>query len=98
MELDDAYDNGTYIAGSKAYPARWQAAAQNWIAQESRVGRARLALPYGAGAREVFDLFLPVGSPQGLMIFVHGGYWRALDRRYWSHLAQGAHANGRDLG
>ncbi len=94
MELDDAYDNGGHIAGSEAFPARWQAAARNWIARESRAGRARIALPYGEGAREVFDLFLPDGPPLGLLVFVHGGYWRAFDRSYWSHLAQGAHEKG----
>lgn len=78
MELDDAYDNSGHIAGSKSFAARWQAAAQKWIAQQSRAGRARLAKPYGDGAREVFDLFPPHGSPQGLVVFVHGGCWRGV--------------------
>ncbi len=31
---------------------------------------------------------------KGLVFFVHGGYWRAFDRSYWSHLAQGPLARG----
>jgi acetyl esterase/lipase len=35
---------------------------------------------------------LPV--PEGLVVFVHGGFWRAFDRRSWTHLAGGAVAAG----
>ena len=32
--------------------------------------------------------------PRGLVVFVHGGYWRAFDRELWSHLAGGPLARG----
>ena len=51
--------------------------------------RARLDLAYGATARERFDLFLPEGMAQGLVVFVHGGYWRLFGKSDWSHLAEG---------
>lgn len=35
-----------------------------------------------------------VGSIKGLVVFVHGGYWRAFDKAYWSHLARGSIARG----
>lgn len=85
MELDDAFANMAHIPDGAAYPERWaaQAAAFRDGAQ------AVLDQPYGSGAREVFDLFLPLGAAKGVVIFVHGGYWLRFDKSYWSHLAAG---------
>ncbi|MDA7423232.1 alpha/beta hydrolase [Thalassococcus lentus] len=94
MELDDAYANAAYIPGAADYPTRWADQAEAFRTQLSVVGRARLGLMYGHGTRQVLDLFLPDGPAAGLMVFVHGGYWLKFDRSYWSHLAQGALANG----
>nr|WP_318527547.1 alpha/beta hydrolase [Defluviimonas sp. WL0002] len=52
--------------------------------------RARLGLTYGDAPAEWFDLFLPEGEPQGLAVFIHGGFWRAFGPRDFSHLASGA--------
>ena len=56
--------------------------------------RARTAIPYGPKPRNHLDLFLPEAAPQGLLVFVHGGYWLRFDREMWSHLAAGAVARG----
>jgi acetyl esterase/lipase len=91
-ELDDDYANVPYIPGGAQYPARWSVAAE---AFRARIGaRAELGLPYGEGARQVFDLFHPAGEARGLCIFVHGGYWLKFDRSLWSHLAAGPLAKG----
>jgi arylformamidase len=55
-------------------------------------GRDRHSLWHVARTR--FDLFYPEGSPQGLVVFVHGGYWQWMDRSYFSHLAEGARTRG----
>lgn len=89
---DRAYANGDFIAGAADYPPRWQAKAAAFRA--SLGARARLDLPYGASARAQFDLFLPQATPRGLMLFIHGGYWLAFDRKDFSHLAAGALARG----
>ncbi|MEP6941769.1 MAG: alpha/beta hydrolase [Betaproteobacteria bacterium] len=46
-------------------------------------------LRYGAGPRCVLDFF-PArgGSAAPLFVFIHGGYWRALDHRIFSFLAK----------
>ncbi|KMO32767.1 alpha/beta hydrolase [Methylobacterium aquaticum] len=93
-DIDRAYDNAGAIADAKAYPPRWSEAAAAFRARLSEAGRARLDLPYGAGPRHAYDLFLPEGTPAGLAVFVHGGYWRAFDRSVWSHLAAGPLARG----
>lgn len=92
MDMDRAYANGAFIAGAEGFPTLWAAAA---AAFRDRMGRrARLGLAYGAGVRQRFDLFLPEGTPRGVMIFVHGGYWLAFGRESWSHLAGGAVERG----
>ena len=35
---------------------------------------------YGPGPKETLDLYLPAGRPRGLFVFIHGGYWRSLDK------------------
>jgi acetyl esterase/lipase len=87
MDYDDAYSNAKYIPQSDAYPDRWAALAEAF--RKSLGPRARLGLPFGEGAREKFDLFMPSGNPHGLVIFIHGGYWKSFSREWWSHLAAG---------
>jgi len=94
MNLTDDYAIGTHVEGSDRYPPMWTAAAAAFVSGQQALGRARMGQPYGAGAREGFDLFLPEGTPAGVMVFVHGGYWRNFDRASWSHLAAGALGRG----
>jgi len=94
MDYDDAYANAAHIPEAESYPPRWEEAARAWREIEQAVGRARLNQPYGDGARQQFDLFLPAGRPKGVVVFVHGGYWRAFDNKSWSHLAAGPVARG----
>ncbi|MCF6233922.1 MAG: alpha/beta hydrolase [Rhodobacteraceae bacterium] len=92
MELDDAYANGVYIDGAADYPPRWAAAAAEFRAALG--ARAQLGQSYGPGERQKYDMFLPESTPEGTVIFVHGGYWRAFDRTSWSHLAAGPLTHG----
>lgn len=91
-EADRAYANGAFIAGADAYPPRWRTQAAAF--RDGLGRRARLGIPYGTGARQRCDLFIPEGTPRGLLAFIHGGYWLAFDRSDWSHLAAGAVARG----
>jgi arylformamidase len=36
----------------------------------------------------------PKCKSKGLVVFVHGGYWKAFDKSVWSHLASGPLAHG----
>ena len=92
MAHDAEYDNSAAVPDSARFGPRWKAEAREF---RDRLGdRARLAIPYGATPREKLDLFLPEGSPEGLVVFVHGGYWRSQHRHDWSHFAEGALARG----
>lgn len=66
---------------------RWFA----WYAEKSAAARASIThcadLRYGPGPKETLDLFVPDGTARGTMAFIHGGYWRALDKHDVSFVA-----------
>lgn len=92
MMLDDAYANAAYIDGADGFPPRWEKEAEAFRA--SLGARAQLNVRYGPSDRQKFDFFQPEGVSRGTAVFVHGGYWKAFDKSYWSHLAAGPLARG----
>ena len=61
----------------------WPDIFARWARDSARVragARARLDLRYGAHAMQTLDLFLPDGPARGTLMYVHGGYWRSLDK------------------
>lgn len=88
--LDAAYANAPHIPGAETYPPRWRAEAAAFRA----TARAELDLSYADAPGAALDLFHPNGDAAGLVVFVHGGYWRAFGKGDWSHLARGALACG----
>lgn len=91
-DWDDAYANRAHVPAAAELIESWPVRAAAY--RTARAGAARLDRAYGAGGRQRFDLFLPDGAAQGLVVFVHGGYWMAFGREDWSHLAAGACAHG----
>ena len=94
MDFNDAYANAAHIPGAAAYPERWRQKAADFRGEMISARRAELDISYGQSARSRFDLFLPQRAPQGLLMFVHGGYWLNFDKSYWSHLAAGPLQHG----
>lgn len=92
--LDDAYANAAHIPGSADYPPRWADDAQSFRDKLSVAGRIETDIPYGESPRQCLDLMQPEGEVRGLVVFVHGGYWRAFDKSTWSHFAAGPLAHG----
>jgi arylformamidase len=93
-DWDDAYANGSNIAGGDRWPHAWVEPAKIYRETLVAAGRAKLDMAYGEGARNRYDLFLPAAAPKGLVVFVHGGFWLRLDKSFWSHLAGGPLAHG----
>ena len=90
-DWDDAYANAPHIPDGTAYPERWAADAEAFRASI----QGDLGVAYGAEERQRLDLFRPqLGAPEGLVVFVHGGYWMRFDRSLWSHFAAGPLAAG----
>ena len=93
MDLEAEYNNRARVPEHPRHIAAWQRDAAGWRAA---CPRAELGLPYGAREREKLDLFHPEGAEGApLAIFIHGGYWQALDRSFASHCARGL--NGRRI-
>lgn len=93
-DWDDAYANAPHIPGGADYPAKWAAQAKRFRQDMSNSGQAELDIGYGPGERNTLDVFHPQGASRGLVVFVHGGFWRAFDKTSWSHLANGPLAHG----
>lgn len=96
-DWDDAYAQRAHVPDAEEIFAGWERDAPTFRAALG--DRARLGLAYAgprAGSvRERFDLFLPEAvEPQGLVVFIHGGYWMSFDASAWSHLAAGPVARG----
>ena len=93
-DWDDAYANGPNIPGGERWPAAWKEPADAYRQKLTQADRARLDLAYGERPRQRLDMFLPEGTPKGLVVYIHGGYWRAFDKSMWSHLAAGCVDSG----
>jgi arylformamidase len=75
--------------------ARWAREAEDYRAETLKRDRAELGLSYGDTPRQIIDLFLAeAGEDAPLAIFIHGGYWRAMDPSSSSHMARGLNAHG----
>lgn len=95
IDYEAEYNNRARVPEHPEILARWTRAAQDYRANLNAQGRAELALNYGAGERQIIDLFLPEsGARTPLAMFIHGGYWRSLDPSSFSHMAQGLNAQG----
>ncbi len=56
--------------------------------KDSERARAKLDgyldAPYGTTGAEKLDVFRPKGESRGLLMYIHGGYWRSLDKERFS--------------
>lgn len=90
--LEAEYNNRAKVPDSAAIMASWN---QDAAAFRAVHPHCELGLAYGNSDRQQLDLFWPDGRRDGpVALFIHGGYWQALDRSYFSHLARGFTAHG----
>jgi arylformamidase len=88
VDYEVEYNNRARVPENPALIAGWARDAAAY--RERHVPRL---VRYGAGARNVIDYF--PGSGDGpIVVFIHGGYWQALDNSFFSHLAGGLNAHG----
>lgn len=88
--LEAQYNNRARVPDHGQVLARW-AQASELVRQRSV---AHLDVAYGDGPGEVLDLF-PTDAPAApVLIFIHGGYWRSLDKADHSFVAPSFTADG----
>ena len=88
IDYEAEYNNRARVPENPAIMAGW---ARNAAAY--REGHPPHAIAYGAGARQLTDFFEGEGNGP-IVVFIHGGYWQALDASSFSHLARGLNAHG----
>ncbi len=86
-DWDAAYDNRKHVGDAEDIIACWAGLAADYRRSVADSNTAKFDITYGGKPREKFDLLVPENPPNGLVIFIHGGYWRALDKSCWSHFA-----------
>jgi len=91
-DFEAEYNNRARVPEHPGIIAGWKEAAARYrqAHHDSEIGIA-----YGASPRQTIDIFWPGSSRDApTALFVHGGYWQALDPAQFSHLAKAANVNG----
>lgn len=87
--LEREYNNRALVPEHPAIFERWRNASAAFRAQAD----AELDLRYGSAERHRLDLFRAPNA-RGTVVFIHGGYWRSLDKSDFSFVAAPFVANG----
>ncbi|MGQ0683655.1 alpha/beta hydrolase [Bradyrhizobium sp.] len=88
IDYEAEYNNRARVPEHPAVMAGWVRDAAAY-----REAHPPRLLRYGPGERNRIDLF-PGGSDGPFVVFIHGGYWQALDSSSFSHCARGLNAHG----
>ena len=84
--LDRQYNNRALVPDFAEHLACWAADSA-----QARNQPCTLDLAYGAGPSESLDIFPAAGSAKAggapVLVFLHGGYWRGLDKADHSFVA-----------
>jgi arylformamidase len=88
--LDRMYNNRALVPEHAAHFARWS--------EQSAAARASqpctLDIAYGRSAGETLDVFAASEANSPVVVFIHGGYWRSLDKSDHSFIAPAFTAEG----
>ena len=87
LDLEAEYNNRARCPDHPAVMARWKASAE-----AARAAHPPVEIAYGDGPRERMDLF-SAGEEGPVAVFLHGGYWQALDKSWFSGVALALLAN-----
>jgi arylformamidase len=93
VDYEVEYNNRARVPENPAIIAGWSRDAAAY--REAHQSRLKV-IAYGSGARNRIDLFSADGAGP-IVVFIHGGYWQALDGSFFSHLAGGLNAHGIDV-
>ena len=94
IDYEAEYNNRARVPENPALMAGW---AREAAAYREQHAPRRIA--YGPEPRHVIDVFPGGGQDKSntnapLVVFLHGGYWQALDGSWFSHMARGLNAHG----
>ena len=81
-QVEREYNNRLAVPEHPKFFERWERDSD----YARRTLQSRLDLAYGPDPRHRIDLF-PAKGARGLLVFIHGGYWRALDKKLFAWIA-----------
>jgi arylformamidase len=91
-DLEAEYNNRARVPEHPAIIAKWKSDAETFRASHRN---AEIGIAYGSGRRQTLDIFWPDETREApLALFIHGGYWQALDPSFFSHLGTAPNENG----
>ena len=93
VDYEVEYNNRARVPENPAIIASW---ARDALAYREADKDRLNVISYGADERQKIDLFSGGGTGP-IVVFIHGGYWQALDASFFSHLARGLNAHGIDV-
>ena len=82
--LDAAYDNRRHVPKCEEMFLDWDKRSRDYRKQSNN----RLDVAYGDSKLEAMDIFLPDNPSGAIHAFIHGGYWRSLDKADFSYLCK----------
>ena len=88
--LERMYNNRLLVPAFAQHLARWQADS----AQARHTLACKLDVAYGEGPSETLDVFPAARPGAPVVVFIHGGYWRSLDKADHSFVAPALHEAG----
>ena len=81
--LDSMYNNRALVPTFAGYLQRWAADSSDAL----RSQQCEVDMRYGGGPNEHLDIFPAQQADAPVLFFIHGGYWRALDKKDIAFLA-----------
>ncbi len=93
VDWEIEYNNRNRVPEHPEIIASWASQAQEYRGQNT----GECDLRYGPSERNRVDLFYPTEKkriPAGIHLFIHGGYWQAMDKTNFSHIARGLNERG----
>jgi len=87
--LEAQYNNRALVPGYSEHFERW---ARTSASARQKLRNALIDVAYGHGPGETLDIFpasaKPGTPPAPVLVFIHGGYWRSLDKSDHSFVAE----------
>lgn len=89
-QLDAMYNNRALVPEFASYFERWAGSSKIAVTEHPHT----LDIAYGSQPGEKLDIFPGASKGAPVMVFIHGGYWRSLDKSDHSFVAPAFTANG----
>ncbi|PLX39096.1 MAG: alpha/beta hydrolase [Hyphomicrobiales bacterium] len=92
IDYEAQYNNRKRVPDHPEIIAGWARDAASY----RETARCETGVRYDIATRCTYDIFHPdaVAPNAPLAVFIHGGYWQALDSSFFSHMARGLNARG----